>query len=47
MEWLRRNTDNGNLTNQNIKFQFSNEILSSLSNLIPAYLNKEATTPEL
>jgi len=47
MEWLRRNTDNGNLTNQNIKFQFSNEILSSLSNLIPAYLNNEATTPEL
>ena len=47
MEWLRRNTDNANLTNQNIKFQFSNTVLESLSNLIPAYLNNEATTPEL
>ena len=34
MEWLRRNKDSSNLTNQNIKFQFSNEILASLSNLI-------------
>jgi hypothetical protein len=34
MEWLRRNNNNSNLTNQNIKFQFSNEILASLSNLI-------------
>ena len=48
MEWLRRNTNNSNLTNQNIKFQFSNPILASLSNyLIPAYLNNEATTSEL
>jgi len=47
MEWLRRNTNNSNLTNQNIKFQFSNTILASLSNLIPAYLNNEATTSEL
>ena len=39
MEWLRRNNNNSNLTNQNIKFQFSNTILASLSNLIPAYLN--------
>ena len=31
MEWLRRNNNNSNLTNQNIKFQFSNEILASLS----------------
>jgi len=30
MEWLRRNNNNSNLTNQNIKFQFSNEILASL-----------------
>jgi len=34
MEWLRRNKNSKNLTNQNIKFQFSNEILASLSNLI-------------
>ena len=40
MEWLRRNNNNSNLTNQNIKFQFSNEILASLSNLIiPASLS--------
>ena len=24
MEWLRRNKDNSNLTNQNVKLQFSN-----------------------
>ena len=47
MEWLRRNTDNANLTNQNIEFQFSNTILQSLSKLIPAYLNNKATTSEL
>ena len=34
MEWLRRNKDNSNLTNQNVKLQFSNEVLASLSNLI-------------
>jgi len=34
MEWLRRNKNSNNLTNQNIKLQFSNEILASLSNLI-------------
>ena len=40
MEWLRRNKNSNNLTNQNIKFQFSNEILASLSNLIiPASLS--------
>ena len=40
MEWLRRNKNSNNLTSQNIKFQFSNEILASLSNLIiPNYLN--------
>ena len=48
MEWLRRNTNNSNLTNQNIKFQFSNPILASLSNyLIPVYLSNEETTSEL
>ncbi len=47
MEWLRRNSNSANLTNQNIKFQFSNEILASLSNLIiPTYLssNNSLTT---
>ena len=34
MEWLRRNSNNSNLTNQNIKFHFADEILTSLSNLI-------------
>ena len=33
MEWLRRNKDSVNLTNQNLKLQFSNEILASLSKL--------------
>ena len=33
MEWLRRNNNNSNLTNQNIKFQFSNEILALLSDV--------------
>ena len=31
MEWLRRNSNRINLTNQNIKFQFNNEILNSSS----------------
>ena len=40
MEWLRRNRNNSNLTNQNIKFHFADEILTSLSNLtIPASLS--------
>ena len=50
MEWLRRNKNSNNLTNQNIKFQFSNEILASLSNLImPTYLssdNSSLTEPQ-
>ena len=42
MEWLRRNKNSNNLTNQNIKFNFSNEILASLSNLIiPIYLSSD------
>ena len=45
MEWLRRNKDGSNLTNQNIKFQFSNEILASLSNLItPTSLTSNNTS---
>ena len=42
MEWLRRNSNRINLTNQNIKFQFSNEILNSLSEeLIPLYFSND------
>ena len=45
MEWLRRNSDRVNLTNQNIKFQFNNEILNSLSNsLIPLYFSEDNKT---
>jgi len=44
MEWLRRNNDNANLTQQNIEFQFANTILQSVSKLIPAYLNNKETT---
>ena len=45
MEWLRRNKNNSNLTNQNIKFHFADEILTSLSNLIiPASLNSNNST---
>ena len=40
MEWLRRNSNRINLTNQNIKFQFNNEILNSLTEeLIPIYFS--------
>ena len=40
MQWLRRNNNRGNLTNQNIKLQFNNEILNSLSKtLLPVYLS--------
>ncbi len=40
MEWLRRNSGRINLTNQNIKFQFNNEILNSLTDaLIPLYFS--------
>ena len=40
MQWLRRNNNRRNLTNQNIKLQFNNEILNSLSKtLLPVYLS--------
>ena len=35
MDWLRRHRKESNLTNQNIKFQFSNAMLASLSKVIP------------
>ncbi len=42
MEWLRRNKNNINFTNQNIKFQFSNTMLNSIKDsiVIPASLKK-------
>ena len=39
MDWLRRYRKEENLTNQNIKFQFSNAMLASLSNVIPASID--------
>jgi uncharacterized protein YhjY with autotransporter beta-barrel domain len=45
MEWLRRNSGRVNLTNQNIKFQFSNEMLNALSSsLIPLYFTNDNST---
>ena len=42
MEWLRRNSGRINLTNQNIKFQFNNEMLNTLSSsLIPLYFSDD------
>ena len=42
MEWLRRNSGRINLTNQNINFQFKNEILNSLTDtLIPLYFSND------
>ncbi len=45
MEWLRRNSNRVNLTNQNIKFQFSNQILNSLTEeLIPLYFSNDSSS---
>ena len=45
MQWLRRNENKANLTNQNIKFQFNNEILNSLSEtLIPVFFSNDASS---
>ncbi len=42
MEWLRRNSGRINLTNQNLKLKFNNEIFNALSNsLIPLYLSSD------
>ncbi len=42
MEWLRRNSERINLTNQNIKFQFNNEMLNALSSsIIPIYFSND------
>ena len=45
MQWLRRNENRANLTNQNIKFEFNNEILNSLSKtLIPVFFSNDGTS---
>ena len=42
MEWLRRNSGRVNLTNQNLKLQFNNEILNALTNsFVPLFLSSE------
>ena len=47
MEWLRRNKDQVRLSNQNIDFSFSNEILNSLTKaLVPIYLNEKKNNIE-
>ena len=43
MEWLRRNSGRVNLTNQNIKVQFNNTILNTLTDtLIPLYFSDDS-----
>ena len=39
MQWLRHHRKETNLTNQNIKFQFSNAMLASLSNVITSSID--------
>ena len=42
MEWLRRNSERLNLTNQNINFQFNNKIMNALTDeLIPLYFSND------
>ena len=42
MDWLRRHDQKDNLTNQNIKFNFSNEMMASVANVIKVS-NKKIT----
>ena len=42
MEWLKRHNQNDNLTSQNIKFNFSNEMMASVANVIKVS-NKKIT----
>ena len=42
MEWLRRNSERLNLTNQNINLQFNNKIINALTDeLIPLYFSND------
>ena len=45
LEWLRRHRKENNLTNQNLKFNFSNEMVSSLVKAIPV-TTKEKIIPK-
>ena len=45
LEWLRRHRKNDDLTNQDLKFNFSNKMLASLAKVIPVG-NKESLTYE-
>ena len=47
IEWLRRYKNEDNLTNQNIKFQFSDPMLSSLSKAIPISYNQDVIVESL
>mgnify|MGYP002838526103 CR=1 FL=1 len=47
IEWLRRHKKEDNLTNQNIKFQFSNAMLASLSKAIPISYNQDVIVESL
>ena len=47
IEWLRRHKDQENLTNQNIKFNFSEPMLASLSKVIPIAANKDVISKSL
>ena len=40
MEWLKRHDQKDNLTSQNIKFNFSNEMLSSIAKVVKAIYEK-------
>ena len=44
MKWIRRNKDKQNLSNQNIKLNFSNTLLSSLNQLPISSFKKISTT---
>ncbi len=47
MDWLRRHRRKDSLTNQNIKFQFSNTMLTSVSKIIPTSIDVNKVTNKL
>ena len=47
LEWLRRHRKENNLTNQNLKFNFSNEMVSSLVKAIPVTTKKKIIPKKL
>ena len=46
IEWLRRHRNENNLTNKNLKFNFSNEMVSSLAKIIPIGNKKSSKNEE-